>query len=131
MRNAWDPAKGASLTTYFVGQCKRQFPNVYRSWHSREQRRRDFPMTVQLGGSLTETLRDPATITVANGAAGTDPRQMDPIVATVIRLKHLEGYTYEEIATMVPEVRNAKAAENMVSREKKRQWSRWSADPAV
>ncbi len=28
----WDPAKGASLTTYFVGQCILRFPNVYRSW---------------------------------------------------------------------------------------------------
>ncbi len=28
----WDPARGASLTTYFVGQCIRQFPNIYRSW---------------------------------------------------------------------------------------------------
>jgi DNA-directed RNA polymerase specialized sigma24 family protein len=28
----WDPAKGASLTTFFVGNCLMQFPNVYRKW---------------------------------------------------------------------------------------------------
>jgi DNA-directed RNA polymerase specialized sigma24 family protein len=28
----WDPAKGASLRTYFVGQCLFQFPNQLRNW---------------------------------------------------------------------------------------------------
>jgi DNA-directed RNA polymerase specialized sigma24 family protein len=34
-RGAWDPAKGASLTTYFIGNCLMfQFPNLYRTWRS-------------------------------------------------------------------------------------------------
>lgn len=28
----WDPRKGASLATYFVGQCLLTFPNIYRKW---------------------------------------------------------------------------------------------------
>jgi DNA-directed RNA polymerase specialized sigma24 family protein len=28
----WDPTKGASLKTFFVGQCLLQFSNVYRRW---------------------------------------------------------------------------------------------------
>ena len=28
----WDPARGASLTTFFVGQCLLRFPNIYRQW---------------------------------------------------------------------------------------------------
>lgn len=28
----WDPNKGASLRTFFVGQCLLQFSNVYRTW---------------------------------------------------------------------------------------------------
>lgn len=28
----WDPAKGASLKTFFVGACKLRFPGVYRRW---------------------------------------------------------------------------------------------------
>jgi hypothetical protein len=28
----WDPAKGASLTTFFIGQCILRFPNIYRNW---------------------------------------------------------------------------------------------------
>lgn len=28
----WDPSRGASLTTFFVGQCVLRFPNLYRQW---------------------------------------------------------------------------------------------------
>lgn len=34
----WDPSKGASLRTFFIGQCLLQFANVYRRW-VREVRR--------------------------------------------------------------------------------------------
>lgn len=30
----WDPDKGASIRTYFIGQCLIQFANVYRRWHT-------------------------------------------------------------------------------------------------
>ncbi|GAB3608337.1 Fis family transcriptional regulator [Humibacter ginsengiterrae] len=32
--NKWDPAKGASIRTYFIGHCLLRFANVYRRWHS-------------------------------------------------------------------------------------------------
>ena len=32
MANRWDASRGASLATFFIGQCKRQFANVYRAW---------------------------------------------------------------------------------------------------
>lgn len=32
----WDPRKGASLRTFFIGQCLIRFPNVYRSWLNQE-----------------------------------------------------------------------------------------------
>jgi DNA-directed RNA polymerase specialized sigma24 family protein len=28
----WDPSMGASLTTFFIGQCLFHFPNVYQRW---------------------------------------------------------------------------------------------------
>jgi hypothetical protein len=31
-RGRWKPAQGASLRTFFVGQCLFQFPNIYRKW---------------------------------------------------------------------------------------------------
>jgi DNA-directed RNA polymerase specialized sigma24 family protein len=34
IRGAWDPSKGASLRTFFIGNCKLRFANVYRRWVS-------------------------------------------------------------------------------------------------
>lgn len=31
MKGKWDAAKGASLATFFVGQCRLQFANVYNT----------------------------------------------------------------------------------------------------
>ena len=36
-RNAWDPGRGASLRTYFIGQCLLQFPRIYERWLRTEQ----------------------------------------------------------------------------------------------
>lgn len=109
------PGRGASLATYFVGQCKIQFPNVYRSWHAEEKRRREL-------GVLYDTERvsreDPEAVAVGRGSAASILDQMPPLVADVFRLKYLEGYSYAEISDMVPGVPNAKAAENMVTRER-------------
>lgn len=30
--STWDPRRGASLRTYFIGQCLMRFPNEYRRW---------------------------------------------------------------------------------------------------
>ena len=36
-QNKWEPARGASLTTFFIGQCLFQYANVYREWLLAEQ----------------------------------------------------------------------------------------------
>lgn len=36
MTGKWNPAKGASLKTYFIGQCLFQFRDVYRAWRQQE-----------------------------------------------------------------------------------------------
>lgn len=40
LEKRWDPRKGASLRTYFIGQCLIRFPNVYRAWLRQEAERR-------------------------------------------------------------------------------------------
>jgi DNA-directed RNA polymerase specialized sigma24 family protein len=119
-KGLWHPEKGASLATYFVGQCKIQFANIYRSWLTAERKWRTAPPGDVHG--LAGTAFDPPTKAVLDAGAADLLAQMDPRVATVFRLHYLDGYTYNEIAEMVPEIRNAKAVENMVTREK----SRWS-----
>lgn len=37
-KHRWDPARGASLKTFFIGQCCLQFSNVYKSWRRAERR---------------------------------------------------------------------------------------------
>lgn len=36
LKKKWDPRKGASLRTFFIGQCLIRFANIYRSWLARE-----------------------------------------------------------------------------------------------
>lgn len=31
-RHRWDSTRGATIKTYFIGQCLIRFPNIYRSW---------------------------------------------------------------------------------------------------
>jgi RNA polymerase sigma factor (sigma-70 family) len=38
MKGKWDYRKGASLRTYFVGQCLMRFANIYRLWLRQETR---------------------------------------------------------------------------------------------
>jgi DNA-directed RNA polymerase specialized sigma24 family protein len=38
MKRKWDYRKGASLRTFFIGQCLIRFSNVYRRWHGNEER---------------------------------------------------------------------------------------------
>lgn len=37
-KNVWDPTRGASLKTFFIGQCCFQFTNVYKKWWRSEKR---------------------------------------------------------------------------------------------
>lgn len=38
MTGRWDPTRGASIKTFFIGQCLIRFPNIYRSWLTNEVR---------------------------------------------------------------------------------------------
>jgi hypothetical protein len=37
----WDHRRGATLRTYFIGQCLIRFPNIYRRWLAGENRNRN------------------------------------------------------------------------------------------
>lgn len=42
----WDPKRGASLKTFFIGQCLMRFPNVYRAWWKQETQARELGTTL-------------------------------------------------------------------------------------
>jgi DNA-directed RNA polymerase specialized sigma24 family protein len=52
----WDPTRGATLKTFFIGQCLFQFPNVYRRWMRESQ-----PVVVDQN-SLAEELATARTL---------------------------------------------------------------------
>jgi len=96
----WDPSKGASLRTYFVGQCLFQFANVFRAWVSEQ----DIP-PVDLDTLVKEfELQTPRkdmvhlaefsqVIAQLKGVRDDDPRRIRALVAM--------GYTHADIAEML------------------------------
>jgi hypothetical protein len=38
LANRWDPKKGASIKTFFIGQCLIRFVNVYNRWRDNDRR---------------------------------------------------------------------------------------------
>lgn len=63
---AWDPARGATIKTYFVGACLFQFPNVYQRWATE---RRNWKCEC-----LLDHPGDPAGILDLAGDSGADER---------------------------------------------------------
>lgn len=90
----WDAGRGASLRTYFVGNCVLAFPNIYRLWQRGES------ANVLSAASLLEphamarpTFREPdfwLELEQAVQAVGDD--------AALTLLGKIEGYTNKELA---------------------------------
>ena len=91
----WDPRRGASLTTYFVGAEIRAFPNVYRQWLSTFLSHYDRTTS---GAVLPEqdTVPDPATTvcateTIEEILALATPRQRETLLGLAA------GLSYDEL----------------------------------
>jgi RNA polymerase sigma factor (sigma-70 family) len=69
MRGQWNPNRGASIKSYFIGQCLIRFPNIYRSWLRTE---------ASIGAVLVDEL------TILDRPAS-DGRVTDPADLAVIR----------------------------------------------
>ncbi len=120
IKGRWDPTKGASLKTFFVGQCLFQFANVYRSWLVEQ----DFPEV-----SL-DTLR--AQVVNLERKLGTDElaellRRASTLVeksAEHMRVLKAMGFDHAEIAEIVGTEPSARAVEGKLYRERQRQHRR-------
>lgn len=110
-KNKWDPSRGASLKTFFVGQCCLQFPNVLRAYR-RELRKHpivdlhadptDFVFSSEPGPEviLLENERITGLLATASSSRARD----------VLALQ-VAGYSHDEIAAIL-QMPNAKAVEN-------------------
>jgi len=95
----WDPAGGASLKTYFMGQCIYAFVQVYRNW-----RRSDTLGGVTLVFDIRElphgATGDPAELAVAGEQVRDALDELDPRTRTIVTLV-AEGYSHREIAEIL------------------------------
>jgi len=113
--NKWDPARGASLKTFFIGQCMFQFSNVMRDWRKADRRRRFVqlvPDAAQLGhqggqaeGAEAEVVRHITATEALDGLTTAKARRALALAAV--------GYTYAEIAAEIG-VADDKSVENLV-----------------
>jgi hypothetical protein len=123
MKQKWDYRKGATLRTYFVGQCLICFANIYRRWWGGETRNRY---------DLTDddvTLAELGPRAVAADLQAIDGKIIDDALATVkdprarmAMLRRCQGRTHAEIAIEL-EV-TEKAVERMLANERARQRKR-------
>lgn len=132
-REGWYAAGGASLRTFFIGQCLFCFPNVYRRW-LRETRPPPW-QEVQILADLTEAdyrYGQPHGVDPAEQAeqrlemaeANQQLSNLDGRMMFVVR-KRDEGYTQAEIADMLKV--KPRVVERLVA--KYRQWQQQRDTP--
>jgi predicted DNA-binding protein (UPF0251 family) len=88
----WDHTKGATLKTYFIGQCVLRFPNVYRAWcHNTAPPPR-------INGQLVDGR--PGIINVDALQRLQDLEEIDTVAQEIAAMAAGDymGYTHEEIA---------------------------------
>jgi hypothetical protein len=94
---AWDPQRGASLKTYFIGRCLLQFPRTYENW-LRDERPLD---TVADLKSLQHADPRPGPATFAEGRLMlAAPLWATPALVKVVKILALleAGYGQAEVA---------------------------------
>jgi DNA-directed RNA polymerase specialized sigma24 family protein len=93
--HVWDPSKGASLKTFFIGQCVFQFPNIYRRWHTEKCKAHVAPEVVAQELEHART-RAPSTETLAELSRQVE--QLDPDSLERAEMMIEMGYSMTEIA---------------------------------
>lgn len=114
----WDPSKGASLRTYFIGNCKLRFANVYRRWISET---RGIPIddgTIRAELEHQRAARVPVEVTAELRRLA--PRLRDGTIERINALGAV-GYTKAEIAAIDGTTEGAINARLYRAREKMNQ----------
>ena len=111
----WDPARGASLTTFFVGQCVLRFPNIYRAWLVQlPSYRLDEEAVLDVNRTTTQAvdddvIRDRMSVDALRMVRSDEARKALVLVAC--------GYSHPEIAAALG--KTDKAVERMIAYARK------------
>jgi len=103
----WDPRKGASLKTYFIGQCLLRFPGCYARWYSRYAKHSSAHRT---GVVRLETSQiDPAALAIRRALIAHALHELDPETRAIVELR-AQKFRLDEIAelmeTSVPAIKS-------------------------
>lgn len=111
----WDPTKGASITTFFVGQCLMRFPDLYRPWLNRVRKvdRGTDIAKVQLS-QQSNPVEDDVIVSMTSNSALNVVRNKEARVALVMTAM---GYTQVHIADHL--ATTPKAVERMLDYARK------------
>lgn len=126
-RGVWDPAKGASLTTYFIGNCLMfQFPNMYRTWRSERARSARIDSVIDGDDRDNPIMLLPSRDDPQHEVVSRDHTQrataeiLEPVTGetnrTILRLR-AEGFGVDEIAELLG--LDYKAVESRIYRARK------------
>lgn len=119
----WDPAKGASLRTFFVGQCLLQFSNVYKRWRREELRSYAEPQAPPSTDWADEFEADPSTTVAPDASEMAHVKDelrrafgsiKDERVRSAFYLSVTHGFTHAEIGEKLG--MTAKAVESAIAR---------------
>lgn len=119
MKRKWDHTRGATLRTYFIGQCLMRFPNIYRRWLAGENRNRFLVIDeAEVLEPFAGTSKGPEAQAVAGvTASGAMSTVKNPRVRKVMHLR-AEDWTHAEIADLLGITE--KAVERMLANERAR-----------
>ncbi|MBN9200002.1 MAG: sigma-70 family RNA polymerase sigma factor, partial [Microbacterium chocolatum] len=120
----WDPGKGASLRTFFVGQCLLQFSNVYKRWRREELRSYAEPQAPPPDAAWADDFEEGSSTPVAPDASEAahikdELRRAfgsikDERVRSAFYLSVTHGFTHAEIGEKLG--MTAKAVESAIAR---------------
>lgn len=115
LRNKWNPAGGASLRTFFIGQCLFVFADVYREWLRSQPAQTPTEWQESMLTSATPTVESLVLHSLQLEAVLST---MSPDARTAIIMTSA-GYSQEEIATRLGRTR--KSVERMLAKERTKQ----------
>lgn len=90
----WDPDRGASLKTFFIGRCLLEVGDAYKAWHDREHEQAPAATCWTDDGRQCERPDEQAEATVLADQLLRD----SPVLREMLQMQ-VDGYSLSEIAT--------------------------------
>jgi RNA polymerase sigma-70 factor (ECF subfamily) len=118
-KRRWVRGKGASLKTYYLNACIREFPNVYRRWQRGQQRWQRVELTADLVAITDTTTYEDSGYASNNVVIVRELlSKVEPEDQPLLWWKYVHGYSHEQIAHFVG--KTPKSIESAIYRAKKR-----------